>query len=180
MCVILSSLYLILVITRPTRITENSATLIDNISISNCDQCLSAGCVASDISDHFSVFLICKTILNTDNIVAGNVVSYRLINDHSLSKMDMELKNSNLDELCGTESVSDAILCLNNLIVSCFNRNCPLVNRTVSYKNYTKPWLNGLVGRLRNRRHQYLLYRTGRISRQQYARLNGGWSVKES
>ena len=42
-------------ITKPTRITENSSTLIDNI-FSNFQPFPNAGIIISDLSDHFPIY----------------------------------------------------------------------------------------------------------------------------
>ena len=46
------------VIDKPTRIYNNSATLIDNILVNRIDLKLSSGNIVSDISDHYSQFCI--------------------------------------------------------------------------------------------------------------------------
>ena len=53
----LFSLSLTPVITKPTRVTDHSATLIDNIFINDALD-YRAGILSSDISDHFPIFLI--------------------------------------------------------------------------------------------------------------------------
>ena len=49
-------------ILNPTRITQSSATLIDNIFTNNLDNILKTGILINDVSDHLSVF----TIVNCD------------------------------------------------------------------------------------------------------------------
>ena len=46
------------VIDKPTRVHNNSATLIDNILVNRIDFKLSSGNIVSDISDHYSQFCI--------------------------------------------------------------------------------------------------------------------------
>ena len=47
-----------LLITRPTRITSNTATLIDNIFTNNFDHFFCSGLLFTDISDHLPIFCI--------------------------------------------------------------------------------------------------------------------------
>jgi hypothetical protein len=47
---------LILTITKPTRVTQNSATLIDNIYVKNINPSLHSGIICTNVSDHFPVF----------------------------------------------------------------------------------------------------------------------------
>ena len=58
----LQSCYLIPTIDKPTRVYNDSATLIDNIFVNIPDQVFMSGNVVSDISDHFSQFCILQTI----------------------------------------------------------------------------------------------------------------------
>ena len=49
-------------INKPTRITEHSSTLIDNIFVNNYNDNTFQGLLFTDISDHFPVFIINKKI----------------------------------------------------------------------------------------------------------------------
>ena len=53
-------------ISRPTRITNTSATLIDNF-FSNIRSEFKAGIVISDISDHFPIFIYCSNQYQANN-----------------------------------------------------------------------------------------------------------------
>ena len=61
-------------ISRPTRITSNSATLIDNICTNDPNNCSASGLLFTDISDHLPIFTIlsdhCK---NTSKNIYINV-----------------------------------------------------------------------------------------------------------
>ena len=48
------SFYLLPTIDKPTRVRNNSASLIDNIFVNNPDQVLISGNIITDVSDHFS------------------------------------------------------------------------------------------------------------------------------
>jgi hypothetical protein len=49
-------------IDKPTRIHNNSATLIDNILVNTYDQKIYSGNIISDISDHFSQFCVIQSL----------------------------------------------------------------------------------------------------------------------
>ena len=57
----LQSFYLLPTIDKPTRVYNNSASLIDNIFVNNPDQVLISGNIITDVSDHFSQFCILKS-----------------------------------------------------------------------------------------------------------------------
>ena len=48
-------------IDKPTRINNNSATLIDNVFVNTFDQQITSGNIVSDISDHYSQFCIMQS-----------------------------------------------------------------------------------------------------------------------
>ena len=50
-------------INRPTRVTDTTATLIDNIFTNNLNDHALNGILTTDISDHFSVFHISKAMM---------------------------------------------------------------------------------------------------------------------
>ena len=49
-------------IDKPTRVHNNSATLIDNIFVNNYEAHISSGNIVSDISDHFTQFCVCQSL----------------------------------------------------------------------------------------------------------------------
>ena len=66
-------------ISRPTRISTNSATLIDNIFTNNHDglNCSINGILVSDISDHFPIFHVNQTF-SVDEIESCFVTRIKL------------------------------------------------------------------------------------------------------
>ena len=70
----LSSVSLIPVITKPTRITDQTATLIDNIFISNPVN-FTSGIIISDISDHFPIFIHLKTYSTTRVVILMKILN---------------------------------------------------------------------------------------------------------
>ena len=58
----LQSFSLIPTIDKPTRVYNNSATLIDNILINKFDGIINSGNIISDISDHYSQFCIIHSV----------------------------------------------------------------------------------------------------------------------
>ena len=77
-----SSMYVPL-ITRPTRITSNTATLIDNIFSNDLDNHAFSGLFLTDISDHFPVFTIIS-----EQAKCHNKKPYFFVRDRNGSNMD--------------------------------------------------------------------------------------------
>ena len=59
----LQSFSFIPTIDKPTRVYNNSATLIDNILTNKVDVEITSGNIISDISDHYSQFCICHNFI---------------------------------------------------------------------------------------------------------------------
>ena len=56
-------------ILKPTRVTEHSATILDNIFVNHCIKNIIAGLIYENISDHFPIFaFITLNISNFSNI----------------------------------------------------------------------------------------------------------------
>ena len=79
------------VIYNPTRVTSNSATLIDNIFTNNVDD-ISSGIIFADISDHFPIY--CAHDVKIDN-VTNLQNSKRDMCDNNIQKFIGLLKNTN-------------------------------------------------------------------------------------
>ena len=90
------SFSLIPVITKPTRITDHSQTLIDNFFLINPSN-IFASSLCADISDHFPIVLICRGVFNVKPHRDNIKVKYRLINDSTLAELYNVLYSINLD-----------------------------------------------------------------------------------
>ena len=78
---------------RPTRVTKNSATIIDHILTNTIiDSPLQSGIVKTDISDHFAVFCLLKTNFEQSNI--KNIIIKREMNKASkVTQIFKKVKN---------------------------------------------------------------------------------------
>ena len=83
-------------INKPTRITQHTATLIDNIFTNDLDQIESSinGLIYSDISDHLPIFHLASLSSNTDDFTEkGNDMYYkRIVNKDSLASFLVSVK----------------------------------------------------------------------------------------
>ena len=72
-------------ITKPTRITDKSATLIDNIFINSPNENSKRGILISDLSDHLPIFYITMDKLDTKHdLIEQNI---RIINKKNFEKI---------------------------------------------------------------------------------------------
>ena len=90
-------------ITRPTRITSHSKTLIDNIFTTNLSN-IHSGLIINDLSDHLLIFLIFEYKHNKRTNVTYN--TKRVVNDHNLHVMRNKLKETDWNEILASEDVN--------------------------------------------------------------------------
>ena len=125
-------------ITRPTRITANKASLKDNIFTNN-PLCPSInGLFLNDISDHLPIFLL---VLNNHSAGDRNkYVIFREKNAHSLNAFKEDLSKINWAELPGLDDPSGAYKIFIEKYVTIYDRCFPLKRKKVKQFNLRKPW----------------------------------------
>ena len=91
-------------ILQPTRITDHTATLIDNICFNSIEHCCISGNLVCDISDHFPNFLFINKLS-----CSSNQIIYR--RDYSVSLMEKNIEDVQSvkweDALPATEDVNN-------------------------------------------------------------------------
>ena len=127
-------------ITRPTRVTANSATLIDNIFTNHFDCSLqsSEGIFVTDITDHYPVFHINHQIFASETEIYMERRLYNQRNKQAFLQVLQETDWSDIFSIPGTQS------CFNTFhgkLVSLLNKSFPKVRIKKRYNN-RKPWLS--------------------------------------
>ena len=128
-------------ISRPTRITRSSATLIDNIIVS---QLLMTNCksriVIDDISDHLPSIIKFEDMLQ--KCKTSKLVTSRNLNERTLQKISDSLTRINWSEVI-TENVDESFDSFHDLLLKTLDRHAPTVTRKLSSKNFRREaWLN--------------------------------------
>jgi len=165
------SVSLLPLISKPTRITDQTATLIDNIFTTLPSNFIS-GSLITEISDHLPNFLIQKEILQRNINLKQDVINYRLINEGSLNDIVFRISNHNFDRIVNYDNPTTAIRELMMVLNSIYTTCCPLKSKTVSPKSKAKPWINrNILSYIRRRDNLYILYRRGHITKPAYNRF---------
>ena len=141
-------------ISKPTRITNTSATLIDNIYVASNLTVTHADILYADISDHFPIYAIFPLSINTPR---EQKILYR----------DMSLKNRNslcnallitdwqLNDTDSNISVNNMYSSFANKYLNLINMYCPLKSKVVSNKT-DKPWITkNLINCCRKKQQLY-------------------------
>lgn len=127
-------------ITKPTRVTASSATLIDNIFTNSLNNVWKSGVFYSDISDHFPVFHLTSTSLNIHQEVAKPQRS-RVFNERNIVCFEKQIGDVQWDDVYTHDDVEQAYQSLMASFNSVFNQCFPLVSKkTKKDRTFRKPW----------------------------------------
>ena len=144
-------------INRPTRITQYSATLIDNIFTNNLchDDLCFQGILVSDVSDHFPVFHInygCAAQVPDECIVSRNFSYQNKIAFHeAVAEIDW-------GEMYTLTEAQSAFSMFHSTFTKLFNQHFPKRKIKIKYNN-RKPWLtDGLKKSIRIKNKLYMKY----------------------
>ena len=178
---LLQSCLLFPTIDKPTRVYNNSATLIDNICTNQLNQNIVSGNIVSDISDHYSQFCI---VPKTNIIKTNSNRKVRMFTNKTDTLFFEELSSTDLESTySGIGSIDQKFtqfFCEINKVV---NKVAPiqrLSNRKL--KNLSKPWITSGIResiKVKNklfsqgRHNKYIYYRNKittliRLSKAQY------------
>jgi hypothetical protein len=144
-------------ITKPTRIHDNSATLIDNIfcNFSQMDNFVN-GIMFTDISDHFPIFSVNKT-QNVANCQKYH--SCRSYTQFNYEKFQHEVNTFDWNKIYDFNDCQEAFTFFHTNFKNIHDQCFPLKQVKVGYSN-RKPWLSrGLKNSIKMKNKLYLKYR---------------------
>ena len=127
------------VINRPTRVKNNSITLIDNIFCSNetVNSILFTGILPGDITDHFAVFCL----LSFEQTRSPETfIKKRIFNQYNMNRFKNKLENTNFNDVISCDNAKTSFALFYKIYTDCYNECFPLVSYKVKYKN-KKEWL---------------------------------------
>ena len=124
-------------ITRPTRVTEHSKTLLDNIFVKSLNMHVQSVIIYNDISDHFPIAIHSINGLRSHDLPP---VKQRNFENRSIDNFNMELANENIwneiNILCETQNDStNAYNCFLRIYSLAFDKHFP---ETTVKKNHWK------------------------------------------
>ena len=131
---------LIPTITKPTRITHCTASLIDNLFAKiPSDQSIKSGIMITKISDHLPIFTFIGNSPKKNKIPMN--IKYRELNETNINKIQYSLQQFNwsiLNTLQTNEAYDTFVLKLKNTI----DQHAPEITKTIPYKHKIRePWV---------------------------------------
>ena len=119
------------VITKPTRITDTSATLIDNILISGkLQQAYHSGIIISDMSDHLPTVI--KLLNAKQDIKKQQILTYRKITDENIKLINEELQGYNWEEILEKRGTDDSFNILHETLIRSMDKHMPLKTKKLT------------------------------------------------
>ena len=143
-------------INRPTRVTSNTCTLIDNIWCNHYQQLVNPdqGVFISSISDHYPVFHI-DSVQSPEKTVKSR--ERRLINSRTSDKFIQNISLENWDPVYNNENPQNAYTIFSNIIKKHYSICFPKITVNGTYRNRL-PWLtDGLKQSIQHKNKLYKL-----------------------
>ena len=166
----LSSHSLLPMISKPTRITDDTFSLIDNIFVTNPSQ-IHSGILNFDITDHFPIFITYKDFLNNIS-PQPEIIEYRIINEYTLQLFYDNLSKTSFDEITTLSDCNEAINKLDRLIMTEYDNACPKRKKKVNYLDKSKPWISKeILEQIKKRQHYYNLLKQNWMTTYSYNRF---------
>ena len=130
-------------ITKATRITQSSATLIDNAFVNSTNLVLKSGILLADISDHLPVFLLCKSNgREKSNEQMGYVRDMSQLN---LDKFRDAITAHSWESVFRVTSCDNAYEVFLNEFNSIYNSCFPLKKKQQKNRKISKPWITPTI-----------------------------------
>ena len=129
------------VIGKPTRVTSTSATLIENIFVSNkLQHCINAGVIVTDLSDHFPCILTVSDF-NQSNTNQKRIIK-RKLNKKNLDKIKNDIGNIDWEIELNNLDINKAFENLHNKLKEIIDLHAPERLTYIKENRINKPWID--------------------------------------
>ena len=142
-------------ISRPTRITSSTASLIENIFTNDVPNCAVSGLLFTDISDHLPIFSISNECQTSSRKTQW--LTFRDKNANNVCKFKDELQTVNWSEVRESSDPSSAYDIFLSKYTDIYNNCFPLKKVKIKNNGLTKPWISKAL--LKSIKKKNILYR---------------------
>ena len=156
-------------VARPTRVTESTASLIDQVYTNNLDSTLSCNILTVDLSDHLAIHTKIKLCNDgTTNIAKGlnqvnNKREFRIFNEANNEKFKMLINEETWDEIHEDMGAQEHYDKFTEIYMQHYNSAYPLKTKRERRKNerqnpkpWILPWLEDACARKKTLYHKYI------------------------
>ena len=128
-------------ITKPTRITDTSASCLDNIITNKIYPASEAGVLIEDISDHLPVFYsIPNSHHKNQTYNTNHSFPRRNFSKQNLCKLNLSLAQRSWEEILSEEDPNIASTTFKNILENELNTHCPVQTPSHNAKQPNQPW----------------------------------------
>ena len=127
-------------ISKPTRLTSTTATLIDNIFTNNLEHCMNSGIFYSDLPDHLPIFQVTHLKLDAETPCRKRLAS--LINPATIAAFRSKLETIDLSVIYNSDSANDSYDTFSSLLTSAYHKSFPLKHVYPESGRSSKPWFS--------------------------------------
>ena len=133
-------------INRPTRVSDQTATIIDNIFTTNISaDKIFKGILPTDISDHFPIFAIIQNDYKTSR--DSLPVLKRIVNANTLTNFKNDLDQIKWEDVFSSSDTNVAYNNFSNTLRDSYKRNIPIKKIKKCGKTPLKPWITDTLMR---------------------------------
>ena len=143
-------------ISKPTRITTKSTTLIDNIFLSTrLQNNMEPNIIINDMSDHLPCLVVIKN--QRKCMKEGKIITSRPLTDTNLDKINEELASINWDKELVSDTVEEDFNKFHNKLCAIIDTYAPEKKRKISAKKVVQdPWITrGILTSLSKQKKLY-------------------------
>ena len=143
------------VITKPTRISKTSATLIDNIIISDKLQLnYTSNILISNLSDHLPCYVEIKEFYAGKK--EANKIKKRKLNNQNLNKIKLEIGSISWESLLCDLGASESFATVHNKIKEIIDKIAPEYEVNIRRNRINKPWISKSIANSIRKINSYL------------------------
>ena len=140
-------------ISKATRISSVSSTLIDNVFSNTIDRSVASGIIYPDLSDHLPIFTIVRSQQKQKEFSQNS--SFRKLSPENIHNLQCDLKHESWGNILACNDADKAYRLFLGKI-SYLNRDIPKVTRKRSSKKPQNPWITkGILKSIKKRNTFY-------------------------
>ena len=139
-------------ITHPTRVTHNTATLIDHIWCNNYKNLSSCGIIHSMITDHFPVFSVFNIgeSKKHENIECKDEMYFRSFSEEKLESFKCVLDGVCWDLVVGINNIEASYSNFETIFGALISKHFPMISKKIPNGHKNKPYITSNIKNLIN------------------------------
>ena len=128
-------------VSKPTRITTSTATLIDNIFISErLVNHVSPSIIVNDMSDHLPIHILLKD--QKKCVRESQTIKTRAFTDNAVSNIKTQMTNINWKGILEDKDVNTGFDKFHDILITAIDRHAPEKEKRINYKKIVRdPWI---------------------------------------